>query len=450
MAHYALVCPEYAGHLLSMGAVGNELVRRGHRVTLVAGEEAAPIARQLDLPLHLMNLDEVPRRNSHLMLLAFGMCGAGWRIALRDLLRWRAEAVLRLVPPALRELAVDGVIVDQTLPAGGTAAEHLGLPFVTVCSALMWKEESHVPPPFTGWGYAEDRRALRRNRLGYASWRWFIRPVLGVVNRYRKAWNLRPLASIDESYSPLATLSQLCPEFDFPQRQLPETFHYIGSLANARQVRDDHQFPWERLDGRPLVFASLGTVPYRSNVPVFRKILAACAGLDAQLVLALGKWSDEEDEKYSVRQRLGPIPGNPLVVDFAPQLALLDRAALLITHAGINTVVEAASRGVPMIALPRSDDQPGMGARIELAGVGLRASFRRCTPRELRGLIQRVLTEPAFRQRARQLQQAMLAAGGMQRAAEIAEEALETRRPVPRCSCRAAVRVTPLPRRPIE
>ena len=38
-------------------------------------------------------------------------------------------------------------------------------------------------------------------------------------------------------------------------------------------------------------------------------------------------------------------------------------------------MVEAASRGVPMIALPRSDDHPGMGARIELAGVGLRASF---------------------------------------------------------------------------
>ena len=34
-----------------------------------------------------------------------------------------------MVPPALRELGVEGVIVDQTLPAGGAAAEHLGLPF---------------------------------------------------------------------------------------------------------------------------------------------------------------------------------------------------------------------------------------------------------------------------------------------------------------------------------
>ena len=432
MAHYALVCPEHAGHLLPVGAVGSELARRGHRVTLLASEEAAPIAQQLDLSLHVMKWDEVPRRNAHLMLLAFGICGAVRKITLRDELRWRAEAILRLVPPTLQELGVDGVIVDQTLPAGGTAAEHVGLPFVTACSALMWNEESDVPPPFTAWGYAENRRDRWRNRLGYASWRWFIRPVLGVVNRYRKAWKLSPLASIDESYSPLATLSQLCPEFDFPRRQLPETFHYVGSLANARQVRDDHQFPWDRLDGRPLVFASLGTVPYRTNVPVFRNILTACAGLDAQLVLALGKWSNEED---SVREQLGPIPSNALVVDFAPQLALLDRATLLISHAGVNTVVEAVSRGVPMIALPRSDDHPGMGARIELAGVGLRASYWHGTSQELRGLVKRMLTEPTFRQRARELQQVMLAAGGTQRAAEIAEEALRTRCPVRRRSC---------------
>ena len=87
MAHYALLCPDDAGHLLPVGAVGSELARRGHRVTLLAGEKAAPIARQLDLSLHVMPWDETPRRNSHLMLLAFGVCGAGWRIALRDLLR---------------------------------------------------------------------------------------------------------------------------------------------------------------------------------------------------------------------------------------------------------------------------------------------------------------------------------------------------------------------------
>ena len=60
-----------------------------------------------------------------------------------------------------------------------------------------------------------------------------------------------------------------------------------------------------------MIFASLGTVPDPANLPVFRKILAACAGLDVQLVLALGEWNDEAD---SVREKLGPIPDNAIVV----------------------------------------------------------------------------------------------------------------------------------------
>ncbi len=163
------------------------------------------------------------------------------------------------------------------------------------------------------------------------------------------------------------------------------------------------------------------------NRPVYPKIAAACQGLPAQLVLARGKW-DAED---AGREATHDLPGDPLVVDFAPQLALLDRAAVLITHAGLNTTLESISRGVPMVALPRSADQPGNAARIAYSGAGLCASFHHGTPQELRGIIQRVLSEDTYRQRAKGLQQAMRAAGGARRAAEIAEQALTTRRPVP-------------------
>ena len=57
MAHFAIVCPEEAGHLLSLGPIGNELVGRGHRVTIVGHEKAAGIAKQLGLPLHKLQTD---------------------------------------------------------------------------------------------------------------------------------------------------------------------------------------------------------------------------------------------------------------------------------------------------------------------------------------------------------------------------------------------------------
>ncbi len=427
MAHFAIVCREDAGHLLSIGPIGTELVARGHRVTIIGREKAAGIAEQLGLPLHKVDYDDVRRRVSHVAWTAFWLCRGEWRISLRDGFRWRAEAILRKMPQVFKDLAIDGVVVDQTLSSAGTAAEHAGIPFVTICSALLWNEEIGVPPQYTAWSYSQDRRDLLRNRLGYAAWHWFHRTELNTINRYRRKWGLKPFARIDDAFSPLAQISQLCPEFDFPRRELPPQLHYIGSLAAQRRVTADPSFPWDRLDGRPLIFASLGTVPETVNLPVFRKILAACDGLNAQVVLALGKW---EDKKESLREKLGPIPENVLVVDFAPQLALLEKTSLLITHAGVNTVLEAICHGVPMIALPRNTDQPAMGARIAKAGVGLRSSFHHGSAQELRGLIEQVLSDDTFRQRTKSLGQTMLAAGGARRAAEIAEQAILGRCPV--------------------
>jgi MGT family glycosyltransferase len=427
MAHFAIVCPAEAGHFLSLGPVGVELVRRGHRVTLLARPKAAPLAEKLNLPLHPLAMDDVPRPSTYLTWLAYSAMGAGWKVALRNAFRWRERAILETLPGAIEEIKVDGLIVDQIVSAGGTVAEHARIPFVTICSALLWNEEIGVPPAHTGWPYARGRIARWRNRYGYLGWHAYMRPSLAIINRYRAQWKLAPFARISDTFSRLAQISQLCPEFDFPRQELPAVFHYVGSLAANRQTNGDDRFPWERLDGRPLIFASLGSIPNPINVPVFRRIAAAGVGVKAQLVLALGGSSERH---VAIRAQLGTLPDEHVVVDFAPQLALLDKAALLVTHAGVNTVLEAITRGVPIVALPQTADNPGMASRIEYTGIGLRASFKHSTAEELRGLINRVLADDRFRQRAKVLQQAMIAAGGAERAADIAEEALTTGRPV--------------------
>jgi zeaxanthin glucosyltransferase len=403
-----------------VGSLGVELARRGHRVTVIGHSNAAPIVKQLGLPLYELPNDAVPYRSSWLLWAVFSIFGAGWLVGMRDLFRWQADVLLQLLPKAIKELAIDGLVVDQVFSAGGTVAEHLGIPFVTVCSALPWHEEAGVPPPFRHWDYAEGILARLRNRLGYLPWHWYMQPVLTLINRYRKAWGLRPFRHIDETCSPLAQLCQLCPEMDFPRREVPSVFHYVGPLATKRP-KSNIEFPWERLDGRPLIFASLGTVSDPANPPMFRKILSACTDIDAQLVLALGRWTDQD--QFSIQNELSRVPTNAIVVDFVPQMAILEKAALLITHAGINTVMEALSRGVPIVALPRSADQAGTGARVAYAGVGMRAFFRSVTPEQLRVMAQRVLTEDGFRRKARQLQQAIVNAGGVERAADITEQA---------------------------
>ncbi len=425
MAHFAILSPPEAGHVYPLGAIGLELIRRGHRVTVIARPKAAPILEELNLPLHTIEPEGIPFPSSPWLWTAFSLFKSGWLVGFRNSFAWAAEAQLRLLPDIFKTLGVEGVISDQIFPACGTAAERVGLPFVTVCTAPPWNVDVALPPAFTSWNYAEGRRAELRNRMGYAVWRWFMQPALRVVNRYRRRWNMRRFRRIDDCFSPLAQISQLFAEMDFPRSAAPACFHYVGSLAADRPY-DAAGFPWDRLDGRPLIYASLGTIADPMNRPVYPRIAAACAGLDAQLVLALGKWNDET----AGREHSHALIGDPIVADYAPQLALLDRAAVLITHAGLNTTLEAVSRAVPMVALARSADQPGNASRIEYSGAGLRASFHRGTAAELREIVRRVLTDERFRRRAQELQKAMRAAGGARCAAEIAEQALTTGRPV--------------------
>ncbi len=246
-------------------------------------------------------------------------------------------------------------------------------------------------------------------------------PVLAVVNRYRRSWQLEPLRHTSDLFSKRAQLSQLCPAFDFPRQELPKCFHYIGTFG-AKRKSSTNDFPWDKLDGRPLIFASMGTVRSKRNFEVFRKISKACETIDAQLVMSLGRYSE------SVQQMIddfGTLPNNQLIVGFAPQVELLKRASLLITHAGVNTVLEAISNEVPMVALPRNVDHPAMATRIEYSRVGLRDSLRNFTPQSLRERIDRVLTDPSFKERLKLVREDLERCGGAERAADIIEQCLK-------------------------
>lgn len=426
MAHFALLAPEAGGHIYPMGSLAAELRRRGHQTTLIALAAAAPLAEKLDLPLRELRDSAKPPRPSRAVAIASRPLGLNWAANLRARFLWKSELILDQGPTILRDLQADAVIVDQTILAGGSVADSLGLPFATVCSALMWNEEPQVPPHFTGWGYSDGKWGRYRNRIGYAAWEAYMRATVGAINRYRSGWGLSTFRRSTRTISPYLQLSQLCPELDFPRQELASSCHYVGPLAMARPPRQD-DFPWDRLDGRPLIFASLGTVPSVANFPVYQKIAKACSGLDAQLVLSLGKWGDKAGD---ARARLGQLAGDPIVVDFAPQLALLQKASLLITHAGQNTTLEALHFGVPMVALPRSADQPAMAARLEHAGVALRGSFWNSTPEALRQLVNRVLSEPHFRERANQLRQALGRTGGASHAADLIEAMPRTGKPI--------------------
>jgi zeaxanthin glucosyltransferase len=266
---------------------------------------------------------------------------------------------------------------------------------------------------------ANWRWAQLRNRTAYGLLNLIAQPVLQVVSRYRQMWNLPAYTHPNDIFSKLAIITRHIPEFEFP-RQLPLHFHFTGSFHQSI-ARQAIAFPFERLDGRPLIYASMGTVQNRFSF-IFRTIAEACASPDTQLVISLGGRLDPE--------AFSNLPGNPIIVKYAPQLELLQRASLNITHAGLNTTLESLSYGVPMVAIPVTDDQPGVAARIAWTGTGEIVTLSQLSVPKLRGAIKRVLTEGSYQQNAVRLQALMRQTRGVNRAADIIEQAVSTKSPV--------------------
>jgi MGT family glycosyltransferase len=204
--------------------------------------------------------------------------------------------------------------------------------------------------------------------------------------------------------SKLAVITQTPKEFDLPIPQLPPQFHYAGPFHDD-EGREPIPFPWEKLTGKPLIYASLGTLVNGLN-SVYRIILEAVGEFpETQVVLSIGRNLDPE--------YLGPIPSNTIVVPSAPQIELLKRAALCITHGGLNTVLESLAEGVPMVAIPIGYDQPGVACRIAYHGVGEFVEIGNVTAQCLAELIAKIRSNPSYRDKAQSFQKILKETRGL-------------------------------------
>lgn len=135
----------------------------------------------------------------------------------------------------------------------------------------------------------------------------------------------------------------------FESSHWPWQFHHTGPFHDGRG-RNKVDFPWERLTGQPLIYASIGTI-LNGRLDDFRTIVAALAKhKDLRLVLSV---SDQIDP-----QQVRPAPSNAIIVKQAPQLRLRKRTSVCITHAGLNTMLGISDSGRPQVAIPVTYDQP--------------------------------------------------------------------------------------------
>ena len=146
--------------------------------------------------------------------------------------------------------------------------------------------------------------------------------------------------------------------FDFSFDRLPPHHHYVGPLGIWEPPGEPP--PYLNEPGDPWVLVSISS-QLQDDLPLAEAALAALADRPVRVLLTVGP--DHDPSEVSER------PGNARIERTVPHSAVLERAELLISHAGHGSVMKALWHGRPMVLIPWGRDQPGVAARAQALGV---------------------------------------------------------------------------------
>ena len=195
----------------------------------------------------------------------------------------------------------------------------------------------------------------------------------------------------------------------------PETnYHFVGP---AIEERAEEPFSFGE-SGNPIVYISFGTLMH-ADKRFWKKLIAAFAGKRVEVVCSVGS------EKLV--RALGDLPSNVRVFAKVPQLTLLRRAVLFVTHGGMNSVNEALFYGVPMIVLPFGLDQPLVGRELQRRKLGRVIAPRELTAARLWRTAKDLRRDPEAREARIEMQRKAQASGGNLEAAKCISEDLAAR-----------------------
>lgn len=251
----------------------------------------------------------------------------------------------------------------------------------------------HEDMEFGSWAVAEQA-AIPHVTVQTTAWRPWIRDLATAAleplgRRFGVADADRPAQILGRAFFTTRPAS-----LRDPAMPLPEVTAELRPIPDDRLGGDDGTAddPFPPRDERPRVAVTLGTVN-NAQLDLMRTLVDGAAAADAHVIVALG--ADPAS--------LGAVPADVDVRAYLPMSRLLPAADVVVYHGGSGTMLAALAAGTPMVIVPLAADQPDNGDRTEAAGVARILSPDGIDGAGVSTAIKAVVTDPAYRQRARQI-----------------------------------------------
>ena len=326
-------------------------------------------------------------------------------------------------------LSPDALLSDAACLGAALLSETRGLPWITLGVSPLIAPSVDTGPFGSALPPARWAGERARNRL----LNWAVLRVLfaDVNHAYRRGRVAAGLPAGTGSYfdvlSPELHLQPTIPAFEYPRRDMPRSVQLIGALLPRPAASAPRALPpfWAELSaaaarGTPIVLVTQGTLA----VDARELLVPALRGLADEPVLVVAT-----SRADFATLGLARVPANARVAPYIPYEELLPIVSVMVTNGGYNGAQFALAHGVPVVAAGGSEDKPEIAARVAWSGLGLDLRTGRPTPRAVRRAVRRVLDEPGFRTRARELSAQAAQYDGPARGAALIEALIGRNRP---------------------
>lgn len=182
-----------------------------------------------------------------------------------------------------------------------------------------------------------------------------------------------------DALSKYLTIAFCTPEFVGHRNN---TVHMVGPSLPIKGRGDEEIFKLET--NRPIIYASFGSQIFYWP-EIFENLIVATRNEGWQLKLSVG------DLVHTLPQE-----DHVTLYSYAPQLDILPKASVFITHGGANSVMEALRAKTKLWVSPMCNDQFHQAYYVNKSGLGWVEDIRSLSPVEIKQRLKKILTDPAI------------------------------------------------------
>jgi len=375
------------GHVNPTLPMIKELVDRGAEVHYCCTEEFRPMIERTGAKFIPLPAEVVYATNEAFNLLKI----------FADLLEHTYDVMPQL-EQLMKTEGYDYILADMYTPWGRMLSDRLNLPLMTFFPSFALHPKLKEPKDSPVQILKDWRTSLP------SGWRLFRG-----YKKLQKAYGTPKVSVLaflnGEINNPCLTFT--APEFQPQKEVFPANYLFTGPNINTSVRLPDDTFPMERLEGKNVIYISLGSVVVKRSF--IRTCIDAFKNTNYLVVLNISK----QYEKASF-----PETENIILCNFAPQLEILPKAALFITHGGMNSTHEGIYFEVPLLVVPQGGDQFLVAQTVEQHGLGKRLNEKGLTAKKLLRLTEQILKDKKTKKNVQKMSQALKQSGGYKKAAD--------------------------------